>query len=523
MRAGGTVVAVGRSDAALVVAARGGEDAAFAELFERWFDRCFDVARNVVRNDDHAADVAQDVFLTAWQRLDQLDDPERFGGWLLRISRNKALNRLQKEGRRRPMEGSVMTDLHDRDERDDPVGSNRLTDTEDLSEIRARQELVWAAAAGLGVREASILDLHLRHHLSAAEIADELDITANNAHQLLYRLRQKLGDVIGNHQLWRNGQPRCVDLASLQIAAFDEAGNRAVQRHRSSCDVCAAEHRAVIDPQKLFAAVPVAVAPLLLRERAAAALEAQGVPVRDAGTPAEGSGDTGSGSDRGSGDDRAIDQHGVIDQRGVIDQHGVIEQRRGHRRRGRGRRRALSIGAAVAAVVAVAFLWARPAGDPALEVAATAPSTSAPSTDPAAPTTAAPTTEVPTTAEPPVTEPPVTEPPVTEPPVTEPPVTEPPETEPPDSGPDPAIAAPEILRFTVGDPQGVSLRCANRDEVPRRAIWAVDGGAVIELAVGGQVVDVTTAEQHLFCAVPGTELRLTASNSGGVDEQVISS
>lgn len=102
-----------RSDADLVRAASDHDPTAFGELFERWFDRVYDVARNIVRNDDTAAEVAQDVFLTTWQRLDQLDDPERFGGWLLRASRNRALNRLEKERRAQPLDGQIVTGIHE--------------------------------------------------------------------------------------------------------------------------------------------------------------------------------------------------------------------------------------------------------------------------------------------------------------------------------------------------------------------------------------------------------------------------
>ena len=32
----------------------------------------------------------QDVFLTAWRRLDDLRDPAAFGGWIAMIARNRA-------------------------------------------------------------------------------------------------------------------------------------------------------------------------------------------------------------------------------------------------------------------------------------------------------------------------------------------------------------------------------------------------------------------------------------------------
>ena len=51
--------------------------------------------------------------------------------------------------------------------------------------------LVWDAADALGDRDASLLDLHLRHGLSPAEIAEELGVKANAAHQSLHRMRDR--------------------------------------------------------------------------------------------------------------------------------------------------------------------------------------------------------------------------------------------------------------------------------------------------------------------------------------------
>ena len=98
----------GASDASLVERVRAGDRAAFGELFERWHDRVFNVARGVVRRPELAADVTQDAFLTAWQRLDRLDDVNAFGGWLLRLTRNRALDVLRREDRSTPSDGAVV-------------------------------------------------------------------------------------------------------------------------------------------------------------------------------------------------------------------------------------------------------------------------------------------------------------------------------------------------------------------------------------------------------------------------------
>jgi RNA polymerase sigma factor (sigma-70 family) len=288
-------------DEALVVAARSGEADAFGTLFERWFDPVYDVARNIVRNPDTAADVAQDTFVVAWERLGTLERPEAFGGWLLRIARNKGLNRLEREGRSHPYEAAVVTGMHD-DGAPDPVGSTRAVGTDEHYETNERAQLIAVAAATLGERDASLLDLHLRHGLTATEIADELGVTPNNAHQLLFRLRGKLGNAVSASMLWRDGTPTCGRLASelASVDQFDGSTVDVIDRHSKTCEDCAGERKALVAPWKLFAAVPIAIAPLALRARTADALQLAGVPVRgglgSGGGGAAGSSAAGGGS-----------------------------------------------------------------------------------------------------------------------------------------------------------------------------------------------------------------------------------
>jgi RNA polymerase sigma factor (sigma-70 family) len=263
------------NDAELVRAAQTGDRQAFSVLFERWFDRSYDVAWRIVRNRDTAAEVAQDTFLAAWTKLDTLRDPDAFGGWVLRSARNKALNRLEREGR------SMVFDT------DDTVGMIDLQRSAvDVADdiVRSEQaDLVWAAAAALGERDASILDLHLRHDLGPAEIAEALDIAPNAAHQTLFRLRKRLEGAIRSYVLWSDGEPDCGDLAEAltdrSITAFGPAAVKAISAHVATCDACDQRHAAILSPASMFAAVPLLVVGPGIRRAAAAELAAQGVPI----------------------------------------------------------------------------------------------------------------------------------------------------------------------------------------------------------------------------------------------------
>ena len=158
-------------DVELARRATAGNGEAFGQLFERWFDRAFDVAWHVVRNRDTAAEVTQDAFTVAWQQIATLRQPESFGGWLLRITRNRALNRLSREQRSRPLgdeEALVMLDGEHRSSSDPGA----------LVPAEERDDLVWAASAALGADDASLLSLHLRHGLDAGRGVSRADPAA---------------------------------------------------------------------------------------------------------------------------------------------------------------------------------------------------------------------------------------------------------------------------------------------------------------------------------------------------------
>ena len=265
-----------RTDAELVLAARGAEPGAFGELFRRWYDRCFDLAWNVVRDREAAADVAQDAFLAGWEKLPELRDPAAFGGWILRITRNRALHRVERE-QARPAE-PIDTQPEERVAMPDAEADPAL-----VAERSDSRHLVWLAAAALGARDTSLLDLHLRHGLEPAEIASELQITPNHAHQLMFRLRGKLRDTIGAALLWREGRPTCTGLAPVAAAgSFDATTAAAIRQHQRLCGTCSGELRKQTNPEQLFASVPFALAPVLLKAQALQSLLGAGVPL---GTP----------------------------------------------------------------------------------------------------------------------------------------------------------------------------------------------------------------------------------------------
>ena len=74
----------------LVAQAQAGDFAAFTELINRHKSKVYGLIRKLVGNPDDAADIVQDTFLKAIDKIDQFRGEASFGTWLTSIALNQA-------------------------------------------------------------------------------------------------------------------------------------------------------------------------------------------------------------------------------------------------------------------------------------------------------------------------------------------------------------------------------------------------------------------------------------------------
>src|SRR4051812_15416532 len=166
-------VASAQELAAVVVAARGGDRTAFAELYGRFHRAVHGVVLARVQFRD-AADLVQETFAIALERLPQLADVAAFPGWLLAIARNRSIDHLR---------GQKPTD----ELGDLPVEASRS----------AEVAQVLAALRELPDAYQETLVLRLVEGLSGPEIAEQTGLSPGsvrvNLHRGMKLLREKLG------------------------------------------------------------------------------------------------------------------------------------------------------------------------------------------------------------------------------------------------------------------------------------------------------------------------------------------
>jgi RNA polymerase sigma-70 factor (ECF subfamily) len=86
-------------DRDLVLAARGGDREAYADLVRSRGDRLFGIAQRILRDVDRTEDAVQDALVIAWRDLPGLRDPDRFDAWLHRLLVRSCINEAKRERR----------------------------------------------------------------------------------------------------------------------------------------------------------------------------------------------------------------------------------------------------------------------------------------------------------------------------------------------------------------------------------------------------------------------------------------
>lgn len=181
------VLAASDSDEALAERVRaGGDTAAFAQLVARYRGRLIALARRMLARNpgdpDEAEDVAQEVFVAAYDRRATFRSGEAFRPWLYRIAVNRCLDRLRARTRRPTWEG--LADLPD------PIAlSTGPLDTLLAGEWEAHLQ---AAVAALAPKHRAVFILRHLDDLTYEEIAAATNLPLGTVKTYLFRARAQL-------------------------------------------------------------------------------------------------------------------------------------------------------------------------------------------------------------------------------------------------------------------------------------------------------------------------------------------
>lgn len=171
-------------DRELIVRAQAGDRAAYETIVNQFAPMVFRLISRFFRTREDVEDLAQDVFLKLFARIDQVRPEDNFPGWLARVTVNTCYDELRKTRRRKlAMETygpELAVERTVAPAEPDSLGKARL----------ALQKLDPKLRIPLVLKEVE--------EMSVEEIAKTMGLTQTNVKVRLFRARKKLAVILGD-------------------------------------------------------------------------------------------------------------------------------------------------------------------------------------------------------------------------------------------------------------------------------------------------------------------------------------
>jgi RNA polymerase sigma-70 factor (ECF subfamily) len=168
-------------------------------------DMVFSTAARLTGNDAQAEDIAQEVFLKAFESFDQLRGSPAAGGWLKTVATRLTLNHLSRYRRRWRFFSELRRDDSDDDEPELEFANPDLTPDSIIAEIDAEQRhaLIEQALRELPEHHRVPLVLYHFEEMPYLDIAKQLQVSLPKVKTDIQRARAALAKILARRGLLR--------------------------------------------------------------------------------------------------------------------------------------------------------------------------------------------------------------------------------------------------------------------------------------------------------------------------------
>jgi len=166
-----------------VRAVRAGNPQAYAAIVTRFQGPILTLCAAILRNRQAAEELAQDVFVRAFQRFDTFDVRQPMKPWLVKIAYRLAQQKWRTQVRETARERAAAMMLQQNHSDEGPT--QRLIADE-------RSELLWQAVHALPMAERTAVVLYYRESLSVKQIAAVMGVSPGTVKTHLFRARSQI-------------------------------------------------------------------------------------------------------------------------------------------------------------------------------------------------------------------------------------------------------------------------------------------------------------------------------------------
>jgi len=154
------------SDVELLALCKAGDETGFSEIYDRYWAVLYRHAYKLLKEKPTAQDVVQEVFVTLWDKIPNLELQSSLSSYLYTTVRNKILNVIQKE----KIHERYITSFGHFIERSETVTDHRIRE-------QMLRERIEREVAHLPTKMRHVFELSRTQHLSYKEIAQELNLS----------------------------------------------------------------------------------------------------------------------------------------------------------------------------------------------------------------------------------------------------------------------------------------------------------------------------------------------------------
>jgi RNA polymerase sigma factor (sigma-70 family) len=186
----------GKKDLGLVEKAKQGDQAAYAELMDRYRDSVYFMLLKMIKNSDDAEDLTIEAFGKAFNRLEQYSPSYAFSTWLFKIASNNCIDFIRKKRVYLTSMDHAYANSDGDSVRID-VESNTLDPEEEI--IKDQKVIMMRLVVSkLKPRYRELIEKRYFQELSYEEIAEEMDLPLGTVKAQLFRARDFLANMMKN-------------------------------------------------------------------------------------------------------------------------------------------------------------------------------------------------------------------------------------------------------------------------------------------------------------------------------------
>jgi RNA polymerase sigma factor (sigma-70 family) len=173
-----------KSDSFLVLDFKSGNEQALVLLVERWHKILCEKAFWVLKDADLSKDVAQECWKMVILNINNLKDPNSFGGWISRIVYRKSLDVLNANKRA--------------NETKEAYGHQQVGTILDNDFNEFNEKLLLKAIKALPYNQQAVIHLFYLESYSLKEISKLLDLSTGTVKSRLFKARELLKQTLKN-------------------------------------------------------------------------------------------------------------------------------------------------------------------------------------------------------------------------------------------------------------------------------------------------------------------------------------